>query len=134
MIVGGLHGLGAAEGADEHEERGLGQVEVGDQRVNDVEVIAGLQKNVRAHRAFPAAQAFKRAQNGCADRDDAAAFGLGTRDLGGVGGIAGGYLAKVLIDLLESLAPLAGGALGAFVLLVFVREKQESNRRQKQQD
>ena len=54
--------------------------------------------------------------------------------LGGVGGIAGGYLAKVLIDLLESLAPLAGGALGAFVLLVFVREKQESNRRQKQQD
>ncbi len=54
--------------------------------------------------------------------------------LGGVGGIAGGYLAKVLIDLLDTLAPLAGGALGAFVLLVFVREKQESNRRQKQQD
>ena len=52
--------------------------------------------------------------------------------LGAIGGIAGGYLAKVLIELLDTLAPLAGGVLGAFVLLVFVREKQESNRRQKQ--
>ena len=52
--------------------------------------------------------------------------------LGVVGGIAGGYLAKVLIDVMKSLAPLAGGALGAFVLLVFVREKQEANKRQGQ--
>lgn len=52
--------------------------------------------------------------------------------LGSIGGIAGGYLAKVLIELLDTLAPLAGGVLGAFVLLVFVREKQETNRRQKQ--
>lgn len=44
--------------------------------------------------------------------------------LGIIGGIAGGYLAKVIIDLLDTLAPLAGGALGAFVLLVIVREKQ----------
>ena len=52
--------------------------------------------------------------------------------LGVVGGIAGGSLAEVLIDLLDTLAPLAGGALGAFVLLVFVREKQEANRRKSQ--
>jgi len=49
--------------------------------------------------------------------------------LGVIGGIAGGYLAEVLIDLLDTLAPLAGGVLGAFVLLVFVREKQEANKR-----
>ena len=49
--------------------------------------------------------------------------------LGVVGGVAGGYLAEVLIDLLDTLAPLAGGVLGAFVLLVFVREKQEANKR-----
>ena len=52
--------------------------------------------------------------------------------LGAVGGIAGGYLAEVLIDLLDTLAPLAGGVLGAFVLLVFVREKQEANKRKGQ--
>ena len=51
--------------------------------------------------------------------------------IGGIGGIAGGYLAKVIIDVLKTFAPLAGGALGAFVLLVFVREKQEANKRQK---
>ena len=49
--------------------------------------------------------------------------------LGAVGGIAGGYLAEVLIDLLDTLAPLAGGALGAFVLLVFVRERQSAKKR-----
>jgi uncharacterized membrane protein YeaQ/YmgE (transglycosylase-associated protein family) len=52
--------------------------------------------------------------------------------LGVIGGVAGGYLAEVLIDALENLAPLAGGVLGAFVLLVFVREKQEANRRKSQ--
>jgi uncharacterized membrane protein YeaQ/YmgE (transglycosylase-associated protein family) len=52
--------------------------------------------------------------------------------LGVVGGIAGGYLAEVLIDLLDTLAPLAGGALGAFVLLVFVRERQAAKKRQGQ--
>ncbi len=45
--------------------------------------------------------------------------------LGVVGGVAGGYLAEVLIDLLDTLAPLAGGVIGAFVLLVFVREKRK---------
>ena len=49
--------------------------------------------------------------------------------LGVIGGVAGGYLAEVLIDALDTLAPLAGGVLGAFVLLVFVREKQEANKR-----
>jgi uncharacterized membrane protein YeaQ/YmgE (transglycosylase-associated protein family) len=52
--------------------------------------------------------------------------------LGVIGGVAGGYLAEVLIDALDTLAPLAGGVLGAFVLLVFVREKQEANRRKSQ--
>lgn len=57
---------------------------------------------------------------------------LRTMLLGVVGGIAGGYLAEVLIDLLDTLAPLAGGALGAFVLLVFVRERQAAKKRQGQ--
>ena len=52
--------------------------------------------------------------------------------LGVVGGIAGGYLAKVLIEVLDTLAPLAGGALGAFVLLDFVRERQAAKKRQGQ--
>ena len=52
--------------------------------------------------------------------------------LGVVGGIAGGYLAEVLIEVLDTLAPLAGGALGAFVLLVFVRERQAAKKRQGQ--
>ncbi|MFP6875053.1 MAG: hypothetical protein VCA55_16260 [Verrucomicrobiales bacterium] len=52
--------------------------------------------------------------------------------LGAVGGIAGGWVAEVLIAMASVLAPLAGGVLGAFVLLFFVRETQAAKKRQGQ--
>ena len=38
---------------------------------------------------------------------------------GGIGGLAGGFL----IDMIKDLAPMAGSALGALVLLAFLRKK-----------
>lgn len=39
--------------------------------------------------------------------------------LGGLGGLAGGYL----IHFIKDLAPMAGSALGALVLLAFIKKK-----------
>lgn len=46
VAVGPLHAFGAGDGADEHEQRRFGQMEIGDDVVDDFEPVARRDENV----------------------------------------------------------------------------------------
>ena len=91
--VGGLHGVEAAEGRDQHEQRRARQMEVGHQHVDGPEPVAGRDEERRlagerrgsCHRL--AGGRLQQPQRRGADGDDAPAGGArGVEGRGGVGG------------------------------------------------
>src|SRR3974390_3408102 len=87
MLIRGERWFAAGEGGDQHDERGLGQVEVGEQGADDAEVESGIDEDVgRAGLGGDAAVGrltggvFEGADSGCADSDDAAAGVAGELD------------------------------------------------------
>jgi hypothetical protein len=98
VAVGGEDGFAAGffvgEGADQHEEGGLGQVEVGEQAADDAEVVAGGDEDAGlAGVGFEGlarcdlSAVLKRAGSGGSGGYDAATFGeCGVDGLGGGGG------------------------------------------------
>ena len=86
--VGREHALAAGEGAHQHQQCRLRQVEVGEQRVNDLELKARRMKrrvSPRRPRAYPLRAAgargrLERPHHRRADRDDAPARGARARD------------------------------------------------------
>lgn len=42
---------------------------------------------------------------------------------GAIGGLAGGFLIRILMDAFESIAPMAGAALGSLTLLSYLGRK-----------
>ena len=114
-LVGAEDEVAAGEGADEHDEGGFWQVEVGDDGVDDLEVVAGVDED-----ASPAALAgdlvfgggggLEGADARRADGDDAVPGLLGLHDeLGGLVGDAVVLLVHlVLLDVVD-----ADGAEGA---------------------
>lgn len=73
--------LVARKGADEHHERGLGQMEVGDQQVGHLELEARGNEDFRVATGLPRlCPGLQRADGGGADGDDAATPGLGLGD------------------------------------------------------
>lgn len=86
--------FGAGEGADQHEQRGLWQVEVGEERVDELKLVAGAEEDTGLtgvgvqRRAGGHAGAVLEGANGRgAGGDDAAAFAAGAVD--GGGGVCG---------------------------------------------
>ena len=93
MAVSGQNALASGKGAHQHEQAGLGQVEVSEQGADQAEVEAGRDEDFRLAGVGlqRAALGLKRAvlesaDNGGADGDDAAVFGSGAID--GVGAVA----------------------------------------------
>ena len=91
VAIGGEDWFVSREGRDEHEQAGLGQVEVGEQGVDEAELEAGGDEDFRfagmglERTAGGLKRAvFQRADDRSADGDDAAAFGGSAVD--GVGG------------------------------------------------
>ena len=92
MGIGGLHGLQAHQRADQHEQGGFGQVEIGHQAVDRAELVARRDEDVgvaleRADDAVCAGRAFQQAEAGGADGDDPAAGGAGAVQAVGGGGV-----------------------------------------------
>src|SRR4051812_41315387 len=77
VLVGGEDAVASGEGGDEHEERRLRQVEVGEQRAHDAEVEARVNKDVGFAGAGDeptrvlSGDKLKGADGGSADGDDA---------------------------------------------------------------
>jgi hypothetical protein len=109
VAVSGKDRLAPGEGADQHKQAGLGQVEVGEQGVDETKLEAGGDKDFRfagmglervAGRLKSAV--FQCADDRGADGDDAAAFGGGAVD--GTGGGGGERVALAMqVDLIDSL-------------------------------
>src|SRR5689334_1071064 len=102
--------VAAGEGGDEHDQRRLGQMEVGHQSVDDAEVEAGIDEEIRRSGAgddgavVGARDRFERARRGRADRDDATALAPGAFDRGGGrrGDLVAFRLEPVLLDALDA--------------------------------
>lgn len=81
VVVGGEDRLASGEGTHQHEQAGLGQMEVGEQGGDEAEVEAGRDEDLRfAGVGFERAAGglkravFESADDGGADGDDAATF------------------------------------------------------------
>ena len=53
LLVGGQHMLPPRQGRDKHQQSGLRQVEIGDQAVQYLELVAGVDENIRPPAACP---------------------------------------------------------------------------------
>ena len=78
VAVGRLHAFGAGDGTDEHEQRRFGQMEIGDDVVDDFLPVARRDENVgfagkRVQDSVIVGGAFQQTQRGCADGDNAVA-------------------------------------------------------------
>jgi len=77
---------GGGEGAYEHEQRGAGEVEIGEESVDEPKIVRRVDENARAtasRNELPfmlTSDAFQHAGRGGADRDHAAAFSFGLID------------------------------------------------------
>ena len=95
MTIGGEDRLASGEGRNQHEQAGLGQMEVGEQGVDEAEVEAGRDEDLRFTGVGPKwslarvasgleRAMFESADDRGADGDDAASSGGGAID--GIGG------------------------------------------------
>src|SRR5271166_3070655 len=97
MMVGAEDKIGSGEGRDQHEQRGLRQVEIGQQCADDAETVARIDKDVGIAAAGVDAsfagllrREFKGADGSGTDGDYAAATGFCRVD--GVGGCGGDFV------------------------------------------